>query len=369
MNTDLEHGKNTGVIVKFNPSDQFAGAESYVVYEARNPSGDWDKYRPTDEWQRRRVNGILGYDTMSCVTFSGIRIICMQLQFMLDNGLIPEDVVAQMHELGYIDQYGKLNFSEWFSANTNGTTEEHGNYLQAFWDGVRRDGLLPQGDGPSVNDFTKDTGGFLDLTKVTQEQRDKAKKFLDLGFNALYQWVVASDAPNLQPTFAYHLKQAPLHVLVPTCATWNNENAGVCPVRQVNHAVSNLAMIQGQAYVILDHYDPFKKKLDWNYYVPYAIKGIVVWKRPVPAPPLPSFQYTFLVNLKYGMLAGPQVHKLQEAMQSLGYMKVGLFGPYGPSTRAAVAQFQAAVGIVDSPMGQNFGPQTRAALNKVLNGG
>lgn len=360
----LEEGKNTGVIVELRETDHFAGGETLIVYEPRNASGDWEKYRPTDEWQRRFLNGILGYDTQSCVTFSGIRNICMQLEFMLEHGLIPDDVVQQMHSLGYFDENGKINFSEWFSANTNGTTEQFGNSLQNFWDGVRRDGLLPQGDGPSVNDFTMDTGGFLDATKITDEQRAKAKKFFDLGFSVAYQWVVSSDQPGLQATFSYHLKQSPLHVLVPTCSTWNNPTVGVCPVKRVNHAVSNLAMREGDAYIILDHYNPFEKRLDWDYYVPFAIKSVVSWKRPGQAPA--PFNFVFNVNLKYGMAASTQVHKLQEALQLLGYMKAGLFGPFGPSTRTALAQFQASVGIVDTPPGNNFGPQTRAALNKAL---
>ena len=286
MNTDLENGKNTGVIVEFKDTDFHAGGESTITYEARNPSGNWEKYRPTDEWQRRFVNGQLGYDTESCVTFSGIRIICMQLEFMLENGMIPDDVVQQMRDLGYFDAEGKINFSEWFSANTNGTTESAGNSLQNFWDGVHRDGLLPQSAGPSVNDFTKDTGGFLDASKITPEQRALAKKFHDLGFDTKYDWAVMG-AENAQPTFAYYLKQSPLHVLVPTCSTWNNPIAAVCPLKTVNHAVSNLAIIQGDGYKILDHYNPFEKELSWDYYVPYAIRSVVTFTRPgTPATPV-----------------------------------------------------------------------------------
>lgn len=365
MTPDLLNGENSGVQITFKPSDDYAGGESRVTYEARNPLGDWSKYRPTDEWQRRYLNGVLGYDTESCVTFSGIRIVCMQLEFMKENGLIPEAVLDEMKQLGYFDANGKFNFSEWFSANTNGTTEQAGNSLQNFWDGVHRDGLLPQSAGPSVNDFTKDTGGFLDASKITPAQRTLALKFRDLGFDAPYEWAVVG-VENAQPTFAYHLKQAPLHVLVPTCSTWNDPKAQTCPLKSVNHAVSNLALVQGEAYVILDHYNPFLKKLDWGYYVPYAVKAVVTYTKPGQTPP--PFTYTYTVNLKYGMVAGAQIHALQQGLQKLGYMPVGVFGAFGPQTRLALGKFQTAKGITDPDgQGTNFGPQTRAALTKDVN--
>lgn len=364
MPTDLENGKNTGVRVEFKPTDHMAGGESTIVYEARNPSMDWEPYKPDDEWQRRFVKNVLGYDTESCVTFSGIRIIAMQLHFMLEKGLIPADVVQKMHDLGYFGPDGKLNFSEWFSANTNGTTEAGGNSYQGFWDGVRRDGLLPQSAGPAVNDFTKDTGGFLNASGLTKTQRDLAKQFLDL-FDTPYQWAIIDESMGSLADFKYHLKQAPLHLMVPTCSTWNvHGEVGSCHVKSVNHAISHIGMLPDDGYKVLDHYEPFVKQLAPDYYVPYAVKAVVVLRKP---PTAPAFHYTYTVNLKYGTGATTAVHALQQGLQARGYMQAGLFGVYGASTRAAVAMLQLKHNITDPDgAGINFGPSTRAALNAEL---
>jgi hypothetical protein len=81
----------------------------------------------------------------------------------------------------------------------------------------------------------------------------------------------------------------------------------------------------------------------------------------------PHFTYVFNTNLKYGLGATTEVHKMQEALQYLGYMKQGVFGPFGPATKLALGLFQTASGIKD-PEGQgtNFGPATRKAMNAKL---
>ena len=62
---------------------------------------------------------------------------------------------------------------------------------------------------------------------------------------------------------------------------------------------------------------------------------------------------------------GEQVKVLQHALASLGYSAGKADGTYGPSTQAAVEQFQAAKGL--QPDGV-VGPQTLAALQQDLSG-
>lgn len=76
------------------------------------------------------------------------------------------------------------------------------------------------------------------------------------------------------------------------------------------------------------------------------------------------FSYVFNLNLSYGDV-GYEVNQLQQALQYLKIMPSGVFGPFGPSTKKALATFQAIHSIKDD--GTNFGPQSRAALNQALN--
>lgn len=369
---DIEHGKNTGVIIgpeHVRPTDFVAGAETGIAYDDRNPSGDWEPFKPTDERQLRQ--GF--YDTLSCVTFSALNIVETQIRWLMETGKIPEAFLRQMKDLGYIDENGHPNFNDHFTAVMSGTTM-NGNSLQKVWDSIRNDGLLPQAEGQQVGDFAN-TAAWLDRSTITQEQIDKAKKFKEM-FDISYEWVVINE-PGAWDKFAFHVKQAPLHIATPTCGSWNTSPPSIVTqcgdYKTLNHATSYFGQSPGAYHKDLDHYNPFVKWLDWNYYIPYAIKGIVYVKatQPTPVPPVDHFTYQFRKNLYYGN-AGDEVHKLQQALQHLKrqdgstYLKVGVFGPYGPQTAAAVAAFQKDHGIPDDPPGYHFGPLTRKAMNTAL---
>lgn len=357
--------EKSGLIFTLKPTDFFAGAESTVVYENRNPSGNWEKYKPTDEWQRKLFNGQLGYDTFSCVTFSALRIVAMQLEYMIETDpASTSELVGWLKANGYIDENGKINFNEWFTANAS-KTSMNGNTAQAVWDSICSDGLLPQDAAYSVNDFNM-TSGWLDPSLITKKQRDTAKKILDL-IDIKYEWAVIAPAGGAWEDFRKHLKQAPLHIFTPVAATWNRTDG--LPVESdgqthLAHATSAIGIEAGNVYNDLDHYSPFIKRLAPNYYVPYAMKAVVSLKSAVQKPNKPT--HVFNTNLAYNDPIGPEVHALQEALQYLGYMKQGLFGIYGPATRAALATFQKHCGVIDPNPGEHFGPLTRSFMNAAL---
>lgn len=358
---NLEKGENSGVFIKVRTTDFRVAAETGIAYEARLSNGDWTSYKPTDEWQRRKVGSRLGYDTNSCVTFAGNNTIEAQLKYLTEKGL-PTGHVEFLRD--FLDEKGDPNVSDWFGANTNGTTVD-GNDLGSFWDGVRQNGLLPQRDGRDPNDFTTNEQ-WLDKSNVKQTMRDKAKRFLDF-FEVRYEWVVLNQ-PGRWDLFSKHLKQAPLHIAVGTGADWNRKDGKpIQPVESVrlNHAIAYWRQDSATLHGILDHYDPFVKGLAWPYYIPYAIKGVVSVKGPGPV--VEPFRYRFEKNLRMGAPASQEVRKVQEALQYLGYMAKGVFGPYGPQTTFAVGKFQAANKIKDPDgAGANWGPQTRAAMNRAL---
>lgn len=361
---DLEKGENSGVIVKVRPLDFKVGAETGIEYMAIVPSGDWRPWRPTDEWQRRRLDGELGYDTNSCVTFAGNNTLEAQLRYLLDAKKVPEPALRFLRENGYFDEDGFPNFSDWFGANTNGTTV-NGNDLGSFWDGVRHNGLLPQSDGYKPNDFSTNEE-WLNKALITDAMRAKARRFLYF-FDVRYEWCVL-DQPGRWDLFQKHVKQAPLHIAVGTGKDWNRKDGKpIQPVtsRRLNHAIAYWDHDTSD-HDVLDHYEPFMKELAGDYYIPYAIKGVLTVKETTPVIP-PAFSYRYDKNLRMGMAASAEVRKLQEGLQFLGYMKKGVYGPYGPQTTFAVAKLQAANRIKDPDgAGVNFGPQTRAAMNRAL---
>jgi len=368
----LQPGQSTGVILEIRPTDFVAGAETGIAYEARNPSGDWEPYKPTDEWQRYFLGTIFGYDTFSCVTFSALRIVQMQLQFMLEKNLIPAGHLEQMLALGWIDSEGHFNFNEHFTAVMSGTTVA-GNTLQAVWDSIRNDGLLAQKDGPCVNDFTT-REAWLDRSTITADQIAKAKKAKEL-LSVAYEWAIIDPDAGAWEQFRKHLKQAPLHVAGPVCLTWNRKDG--LPVAydgdtRLSHATSSIGISTDDIYKQLDHYSPFVKYLAKDYFLPYALKAIVTLKGAMPVQPATK-PAPPTANLAYGAPDSAATRALQAVLQVLThptsgqpYLKPGVFGPFGPQTARALALFEQVNTIPDYPAGHHFGPRNRAAMSAEL---
>src|SRR3954449_11002346 len=99
---------NHGVILGQRPEDWMAGGASQIVYEVRNPSGDWRPYLPTGEKQFGKE------DFFDCVTFSLLNAIEMQEKFLTSI---------------------EVNYSDRFIAKRSNTTHE-GNYLYLVADTV-----------------------------------------------------------------------------------------------------------------------------------------------------------------------------------------------------------------------------------------
>ena len=81
------------------------------------------------------------------------------------------------------------------------------------------------------------------------------------------------------------------------------------------------------------------------------------------------FVYTFTKQLTFNGTANDpaELQNLQGALQHLGYMTKGVYGPFGAQTKAALGAFQTAHGIQDvDGQGTDFGPSSRAALNAAL---
>lgn len=326
-----EIAKNTGIlIVPLSPKAFKLGAESGVGFQVRLPKGDWFNYTPTGEKQSTRK-----YDTMSCTTFSALNALEMQFNWLRRNGLITEEVLKLLKEWGYIDENDNLNLSDWFTAVMSGTTTQ-GNDFGSVWDSIRKHGVLPQKHGYKPDDF-KTTEEWLDRTKVTTEQKEKALKFLEL-FEVAYEFILYGQSKP--EVIAEHLKHAPIHIATPVCGGWGVESiVSACGIEQVQHATCSHGSEAKVATLTYDHYDPLNKKLAWNYPIPWAVKGVLGIKAPKPVTPKPK--YTFTRTLKKGD-RGADVEMLQKALKALGFFTLDYTTDYfGYWTEQAVKAFQA----------------------------
>ena len=329
---ELEENKNSGLlIVPLSPKAFIFGAESGVAFKERLPDGKWYKYKPTGEYQSVPFK----YDTMSCTTFSGLNSLEEQANFLRETEMTKEQLEL-CKAYGYIDEKGNFNFNDWFSANMSGTTE-NGNDFGSVWESFRKHGVLPQHKGYQVADFNT-IKEWLDRTKVTTAHKEEALKFLEV-FEIEYEFILLGTSnPDV---IAQHLKHAPVHIGTPVCSGWNKKNKAVkkCDL-PVQHATLAHGSKPKKVTQIYDHYDPLDKELEWDYPIPYAVKGVLKLKAPKPPTPKPPV-FVFTKSLSRGV-RHPEVMQVQKFLKSQGFYKLDYFTDfYGYWTESAVKAFQA----------------------------
>ena len=344
-----------GAWVEPKPTDWVAGTESAITYEVRVEN--WFQYLPTREKQRNDK-----FDSNMCTTYSGLNCIETQLVYLMKHGLLPAEQLAFLTNEGYLDENGHPNFNEVYSAKLNGTTI-NGNHLGAFWEGVREYGLIPQQDWLDIS--TAETWDSL-METIPESRLAKGKRFKDM-FAVNYEWVLLGAVrPDV---LAMQSRHAPLHIAAPVCPTWNTGMVETCDMTRLQHATMIYGATEGHSLMDFDHYNPFEKMLAWDYYIPYAIKGIIKPKEVIPT--IPKLVHTFTKNIKMGQKSD-EVLALQKALRYLGHFKHAInTGYYGRITADAVRSFQykyqlASPDVLADIDGTSVGPVTRAKLNELL---
>lgn len=354
------------IIEPIKDSDWIMGVESGIEPQTLNAEHDWDNLLAEDEWQKKY------WETNSCVSFSAVKQVTMYVNYLanlfLEKHLFREDTEQALKDLGFIIN-GRFNASDRFIAKLSGTTK-NGNSFMRVWDAIRHNGLVPETDWPwpsgtfnTHNDFWNEY-----MKDVPQSVIDKGSKFLDL-LEVQYEWVLTGtfNADKL----ILGLEQAPLQIGTPVCIPdWNNENVPACPGVAASHATVLYGFDKYKSWNIHDQYAPFKKKLAWDYSIPYAIKGILKEKKPKVETP---FSHLFTKKIKFGdgrWEPSFEVSCLQEVLRREGLMIILPTGYFGPITQQAVKDFQykyavAPLAELQQVNGKEVGPATRRKLNEL----
>lgn len=264
--------ENTGLLIQDPKETDYIAGASWVT-PLNHPTGDWFNSLPSDE----RQSGVY-FDSMACVSFSAINVIETQLNWMVSTNQIPAATLKSMQDLGYFKD-GVVNFSDRFVAKVSGTTR-NGNYLNAVWEAIRKNGLIPESDW-SFNTAQRTPVFDWDdyYSPIPQALLDKGKKFLEL-FDVKYEWLVAGGQATPKQ-FKEWLKGGPIQIASSTCPGWNDGTVAACD-RAVNHATMAYSAA-GDGVSIFDQYAPFTKLLAPDYKIPYAMRGIVSVKSSIPS--------------------------------------------------------------------------------------
>lgn len=360
-NNTPQPGQNTGVTFEPpKPEDFKIGAESGIAKTVRETKG-WQNYLPSNEHQARAM-----LDTMACVSFSANNCIETLLNRELAKNRLPQKHKQFLQDNGYIED-GKVNLSDRYLAKASGTTAQ-GNSLIKVADTFRHKGAVPEKTWPwpdmdaSTPLAEKRARYYAEIPEYISEL---GRQFAEL-FNIQYQWVTLGQ--NDPTTLAMALLTGPIQIASSVCNPWTTKDNAPAIAGcgcGTGHATMIYKMDEKGTH-ILDHYQAFKKTLAKNYCIPYSLQyDITPKKQPHTGP---SACTPPEANLRYGMSGIAAIKELQKCLQAAGFMRKGLFGPYGPATRRAVAQLQKHYFIRDWPQGQHYGPQTRRALKKWLKG-
>lgn len=365
--------QNHGVLIPETvPETDFqATGLTGITFMSNEEDGDWIKYFTGGEKQ----HGIY-FDSASCVTFSALRSISLQINRLIRKKLLPVATLQFLETAGYLDEQGYFNVSERFTAKMSGTTRA-GNYFKAVWDSIRKDGLLPQKDW---NFPTEQRTPVFDwdnyYAEIPEELKVKAREILKY-FSFAYEWVLAGEKLSSEARLALlrqHLRQAPLQIAAPVCGGWNSGGEIAVPNcgRTATEHATIIATIDTEGvYYDIDSYIPYLKKLSTDYPFNWVMKGVVeLAQPPVDLPPFED-KFDTTQAIEFGQ-KGALVMKLQRVLVKLGYLqKQYLTGLYWTITQAAVRKFQMdyrvdSYAVLTHLNGKRVGPKTLAKLNELL---
>lgn len=250
------HMENHGIILEDrHPGDYVYG--STISAPTTRTVIDWTPYLPDGEPQKTTASDMLCCTTMSA-THSSIE---AQVNYDMAKGNYRQEALDYFKSAGYLEN-GKFRTSVRYNAVMNGTTKD-GQYMSKAADGIRHDGLLPYADMPMTPNMTWEEF----YTPPTPEQITKAKKIYQY-LDAEYHWV---DPYNI-PTALYN---APVQVATSVCDGWSTSPV----VAMCGGACQHCTMVYKEDangnYMILDHYEPYLKKLASNYHIFAAMQYVV----------------------------------------------------------------------------------------------
>jgi len=351
--------KNHGVIIsKLLPTDWLAGAESGITYQEVQSDAQWDKFLPTGERQKNS-----SFDYLACVSFSALNCIEILMNRKMEYREFGADNLKWLQENGYVDENGKFNFSDRFTAKMSGTTQL-GNYLGAVGDSIRNQGVVPEADWKTSDDL--DTWAKY-YAEIPDDVKAKGLEFVKR-FLVQYEFILTG-TPDLG-LLKTHLKQSPLQLATATCSPWNTDQiiAG-CGIA-TNHGTV-LYGFTSEYLKDFDTYNPWSKKFALDYGIAWAMKYVIAEQK--AETPLPTkFDYDFKNIIKFGEKSA-DVIALQKLLKILGFFSeaVNITGYYGSITQKAVYDFCVKNKVASNQElayvnGRWCGKKTLAKLNEVI---
>lgn len=357
----LEVGQNTGLLPPIpDEKDYILGGLSGIIHEDRNTLGNWWEFLPSNEEQKFTF-----FDTYGCVSYGCLNSVEIQLKFLRQSGLIRGEDWQWLHDNGYFDENGNINFDDRALVVLSNTIPGVGNTYKNVWDAARKFGLWPQGSTPFNPSFSSDR--YYDKSDFPVQSYELGKEFLKR-FYIQYERV-----PSTVDYLKKGQKHAPVQIGIPICNGYNTDKTVASCNLQAVHNVTLLNVDVSGAYQIFDSYDPFNKTLAKTYRIDFAYKGVI--SPTISVGGAKKERFIFTKDLQFGDYDNDVV-QLGKRLIEEGFWIDTQFNPpsphYGLEIARGVRAYQKKYGITNwwtdlIYKGRYFGPKTRLSMNGTNN--
>lgn len=243
-------------------SDYIAGGASGIDYFERVSHGDWTKYLNPGEHQKFTY-----FDSMGCVSFSNCNAVEAQVNYYIMEGLIEVDKIKDwLHKDGYAD------LSDRGLAKMSNTRKTGNSMGMVAYTGYKK-GYIPQSMWPNKlsGKFTWDKF-YEDIPKDIQNKGLEFLQYFDVKYERLPSFGITHDI------LEKYLRMSPIQVATAVCAGWSRDDVVKSCNEKAKHAWLLPKLTPPKYINCHDHYEPFDKKLAWDYKIPYGMNIVVTPK-------------------------------------------------------------------------------------------
>lgn len=265
----------------YKDTDYILGAATMVPFEELVPDGDWSKYKPDYEDQNHA-----GADKMDCVSESATSSVEFQINRMIREGIIETEPITDWL---YTNEHGlRFECSQRYVAKLSGTTSS-GNTQPRVGDAIRTFGIAPEKiwATPRASTYMSWEEYYKTVPATVIDKGKDLLKYFDITYQRL---------PDVKhATFKLARQQAPIWWAIGTCPGWGSADVIQACSMSPNHATLNTHDEELKYMGDWDSYDPYEKKLAWNYviYYPYQLivkpKPLILKKKDENENDMPTF--------------------------------------------------------------------------------
>ena len=232
----MKKQQNHGLILDvITPDNYIFGGETKIEQKSIQPNGDWSKFLPEDELQKR--NGIETYNCTVYATLNGIEILANRLYGLLEN---------------YSERFVGI------LAQTSG-----GNSPHKVCETIRYiSGLVLEQDLP-FDDSLKTVQEYYSPNPLPRKLIEKGREWINK-FDFKHEWVFLPGEKYKHEFMLQALKFSPLGASV---YGWNYDEETELYYREnerENHWITIYHAEPGLFWSVFDHYDNTHKRLKWN---------------------------------------------------------------------------------------------------------